>query len=682
MIENRDGRNNSVHTRAELVELARNQLRSLTPEERKLLKTMLKDSAQGDPALLEYVDHSRWVRKPVSVKQFIEDPYYMGTSSQTLYPRIREDLAIMFETPGIREVVLTGSIGYGKTTFLSFAICRMLYELSCLRQPQLAYGLSPGSEIVIALISKSLYLARTIMKSAVDDKLKLSPYFRDHFPFRIAKDQTIFPENIVLSIGSYYAERMIGANVLGGAMDETNFVTSRGKVMKGQDGKPDSVANYDLAEKMYSSIVRRIKSRFLKAPQDLPGLMVLASSATTNDSFTARKIKASEHDAGVFCRDYAAWDVKPKENFSGGKFWVLIGSKSIRSRIIRSHDEVAKFDANWLESNVARVVEIPIEYIEDFERDLENAIRDIAGLSTHAISPFISRIECIDRCVNTSMRHPFTTIEFDMGSGAKIDWSMLTVPVKRRLPGGYTELGWKPKVNASIGRWVHVDPSLSGDSTGIAIGHISKWVEVARRNSDGEEYQDFAPHIVIDFMLRINPPSGEQIFLPDVRAIVYDFMAHGFNIKGFSCDSYQSAEMVQQMKSHGVYRSGVLSVDRTMEPYDALRSALYEGRIEFYHYEVLMSELRALEYDRSRGKVDHPIAGTKDVADAVAGVVHSLAKMSGGAMLSPPDQVSDRDDDNDRWIQDSVVMPSRMPADSIETEPLVGNSFVMPFIMG
>jgi hypothetical protein len=95
-----------------------------------------------------------------------------------------------------------------------------------------------------------------------------------------------------------------------------------------------------------------------------------------------------------------------------------------------------------------------------------------------------------------------------------------------------------------------------------------------------------------------------------------------------------------------------------------------------------MSELRALEYDRSRGKVDHPIAGTKDVADAVAGVVHSLAKMSGGAMLSPPDQVSDRDDDNDRWIQDSVVMPSRMPADSIETEPLVGNSFVMPFIMG
>lgn len=676
MINEVDGRHRSERTKAEDKAILMQQLSELTPVQRRLVQAMLIGASNGDGDLLNYMNEGRWLRKPVSVEQFLDDPYYMGGSSQTLYPRIKQDLIEMFETPGIREVVLTGSIGYGKTTFLSFATARLLYELSCLRAPQLAYGLSPGSEIVIALMSKSLHLSRQVMKSSVDDKIKLSPYFAEHFKPDFRSDHTFFPNNINLSIGSCFSERILGMNVLGGAMDEANFMVSKGQVIGKQSGKKATVAQFDLAEKMYASIVRRIKSRFLKAPQDLPGLMILASSAATIDSFTNRKIRDSVSDPSVFCRDYAAWDVKPKQNFNGEKFWVLIGNSAVRSRVIKDKEEADGIDRGWLEEQECRIIEVPIEYYDDFDRDLENGIRDIAGISTHAISAFINRIGRIEECVN-KQAHPFDTVEYDFGSGAGFLWHQMCKQGERKLPGGYKEVSWSPVRNPKTARHIHIDPSLSGDSTGLAMGHIERWVEVIRRGPDGEEYSDLAPHIVIDFMLRVNPPAGEQIFLPDIRRMVYELQDHGFHLSGFSCDSYQSAEMIQQMKARGVH-SDVVSVDRTMDAYEALKSALYEKRIEFYRYEPFLAELRALEYDKVRGKVDHPVAGTKDVADAVAGMVYALVKSARMSNVMMPDlDLETRD--NDDWVSQGKLM---IPSSSVQSIAQEMTGMPLPFIMG
>ena len=676
MIFSNDGRHRSQRTKEEDRALLLQQLAELTPAQRKLVKAMLVSATNGDGDLFDYMNDNRWLRKPVSVRQFLEDPYYMGASSQTLYPRIKEDLIEMFETPAIREVVLTGSIGYGKTTFISFATCRLLYELSCLRAPQSAYGLSLGSEIVIALMSKSLHLSRQVMKSAVDDKIKLSPYFMEHFKPDFRSDNTFFPNNINLSIGSCFSERILGMNVLGGAMDEANFMVSKGQVIGKNNGKKATVAQFDLAEKMYASIVRRIKSRFLKAPQDLPGLMILASSAATIDSFTNRKIRDSQSDPSVFVRDYAAWDVKPKQNFSGEKFWVLIGNSAVHSRVIKDKAEADGIDRGWLEEQECRIIEVPIEYYDDFDRDLENGIRDIAGISTHAISAFINRISRIEDCVNKEMQHPFESLEYDYGSGAGFVWPSLCRQGERKLAGGYKEVFWQPLRNPKTARHVHIDPSLSGDSTGMAMGHIDRWVEVVRRGPDGEEYTDVAPYIVIDLMLRVNPPQGEQIFLPDIRRMVYELMDHGFHLSGFSCDSYQSAEMIQQMKAHGVH-SEVVSVDRSMDAYDALKSALYERRIEFYRYDPFVTELRTLEYDKVRGKVDHPVAGTKDVADAVAGMVYALVKGARLSNVMMPD-LDLETKESDSWVSNKIMVPQG----SVQSVAQDLSGMPLPFIMG
>ena len=171
---------------------------------------------------------------------------------------------------------------------------------------------------------------------------------------------------------------------------------------------------------------------------------------------------------------------------------------------------------------------------------------------------------------------------------------------------------------------MHIDPALSGDSLGMAMGYVDGWIEVERRGHDGELYTDVQPLIVVDFILKV-APGNEPIFLPDIRALLYEFMANGFHLIGFSTDQFQSAEMRQQMQAHGVRNVQLISVDRKTDPYEYLKAALYEGRVKMYRYEPLIEELERLEFDATRNKVDHPKNGSKDVADALAGMVYGLS---------------------------------------------------------
>lgn len=657
----RNGRHRSQRTEEEELALVMSELESLSPEERQLLEATMKGLYAGDNSIANALSAQRWRWTPVDMDTFLDDPYYLGESSKTLYPKIRADLKEALTSGRYREMVLTGGIGYGKTTFISFAVARMLYEISCLRNPQEAYGLSAGSEVVVALISKSLHVARQVMKTAVEDKIKISPYFQEHFKGRANRDVTHYPNNVMLVIGSCNSERVLGMNVVGGAMDEANFMTTKGQVIKQAGGDKKSIAQYDLAEKVYASLIRRVKSRFLKAAQDLPGIMVLASSATTVNSFTDRKIKASLNDPAVFVRDYANWEVKPQENFTGERFDVLVGNGGLRSKLLPK--DTPEPERQYYLDAGCRIIDVPIEYIEDFQRDLELAIRDIAGIATHAISAYIHRLEKIEDAVtrydhlteHRAIGHPCTTDEYTMNKGDfDFMWGRLCSKGKRRLKGGHEEWVWRPKNAPGKPRHIHIDTSLSGDSTGFVMGYVDRQVEVTRRNEQGEEYSDLAPFIVIDLLLRVNPPDGDQIFLPDVRRMIYELQEHGFHIGGMTCDSYQSAEMIQQMKSRGV-KAEVLSVDRTTDPYDSLKSALYEDRIAFYEYEPLIAELKTLEYDSVKRKVDHPVAGSKDVADALAGVVYGLGKARLNApiyMTSPQSSV-----DNVSWIIDDNKIP-------------------------
>lgn len=666
---NEDGRRFSQRTKAEKLNLLKNEIGDLSEDERRLLLATMKSLKKGNPMILRHLNEQRYRWSPVSIEEWLDDPYHMGMSTKTLYPKIREDLIEALGGNGYREIVLTGSIGYGKTTFMSIAICRILYELSCMRAPQLCYGLSPGSEMAIALVSVNLFIASKVMLGAIQDKLEISQYFNENFPHSGRKDELRFPNNISLYISSTGAlHRLLGLNVIAAAIDEANFMSTK-RARSGQSRR--NLASYDNAESLYNGIVRRIKSRFMKAAPDLPGCTILTSSANLSGGFLERKLDASKQDPTIFARDYATWDVKPQKHFCGERFLVGVGEGNIRSKLIEEEDEIAYF-----KDNGCKVVEVPIEYRDDFERDLEMAIRDIAGLSTFALSAFISRIEKIEEAIVQSISHPCSRIAYKMDEPFQIHWHELCVMNERRLRGGYMEKYWIPKNRNDVNRVIHIDTSLSGDSTGFAMGYVDRMVEVQRRDSNGQSYTDLAPKVVIEFMLRIDPPSGDQIFLPDVRRLVYEFQEHGFHISSVTCDSYQSAEMLQQMRARGI-NAKVVSLDRTTEGYDKLKSALYEDRISYYHYEPFLDEVKKLEYHAERGKIDHPIAGSKDISDAVAGVVLILSETRNNyTMLMPVDKVDNSSVD---WVTDGKV---QWNSDKPLPQRKVEGKMPLPIILG
>jgi hypothetical protein len=67
-------------------------------------------------------------------------------------------------------------------------------------------------------------------------------------------------------------------------------------------------------------------------------------------------------------------------------------------------------------------------------------------------------------------------------------------------------------------------------------------------------------------------------------------------------------------------------VDRTIDPYNMLKEAIYEKRIDMYYNEHLYRELIQLEEVNigSHTKIDHPKSGGKDMSDSLAGCVYNI----------------------------------------------------------
>jgi hypothetical protein len=145
--------------------------------------------------------------------------------------------------------------------------------------------------------------------------------------------------------------------------------------------------------------------------------------------------------------------------------------------------------------------------------------------------------------------------------------------------------------------------------------------------------------------------------------------------------SHNSAEMLQQVRRRGI-SSRIISMDRTTDPYDELKSAFYENRIEIYAYEPFIDEFKKLEYDRLVGKIDHPESGSKDCSDSVAGVVWGLKE---SASVTPMEGIKEQVEM--RPHANSWVSPL-IPADQVDPDMVSamkdGDSAVqfMPIMFG
>ncbi len=664
MIEEKQGRFRSTRTASEYEELLKREMATLSPAEREALEIMLAEMEQGDPELMKALGQLEYKHTPVDMRTFITDPYYLGHTCDNLYPKLLEDEIALFEG-GYHEAILTGSIGWGKTFFASIGICRLLYELSCMKDPHKSFGLAVGSNISVVNLSVSEELAIKVVFENIEAKIKASPYFQEHFPYEAVKKELRFPNGIWCAARASTDTSVLGLNVIGGIIDETNFMPKKLQ----QKASNARWGHYDQAESLYVALKRRMKSRFEKHGR-LPGLLFLVSSKKTVDDFTAKRIRESKDDPTIYVRDYALWDVKPNSFYDDKKFYVFVGNYQTPSRILAEGEE-KKYQGDAIPEGCA-VVTVPEDFRFDFERDLEGAIRDIAGVATVAVHPFINRRETIEAAIDKSRKHPFTSETLDPSKGGQFIWSEMTQERTERA-FGQTQKQVRPIINPTTLRHVHIDPSRVGDSTGLCMAHIAGWKDVVRRADDGREFSERAPIYIVDVLLRIVPPVGGEIIFGDVRRLIYDFVAHGYSIAMVTYDSWQTVDGLQQLQQKG-FRAEMLSVDTRLDPYENLKSALYENRVYYYRYEPLLDELRKLEKNEERKKVDHPIKGSKDVADALAGCLFTLSQ---NRSAQPVPIVKGLTYDDSEWMPEQKQYVT--PAGGFGTP---GSGPLPPFLVG
>jgi len=251
---------------------------------------------------------------------------------------------------------------------------------------------------------------------------------------------------------------------------------------------------------------------------------------------------------------------------------------------------------------------------------VHNSIRDIAGRATVSVSPLIKDREYLREIMETSdLKHPFTKEVLTSSHLAN------TPRLKSYLDLNYLckiqQSQYKPRRNPDAKRYIHIDLSVSGCATGFCMTHIPSFRRVAKVDEHGVVYYTLSPYIVVDMIVKIEPPVVGEIDYEDIREFVYYLSGLGFKIGEISTDGFQSVDMRQQFNKAG-YNTSVVSVDRNDLAYLTMLSAINEDRLDVYLYEPLYEQLITLQHDIIDGKVHKSSSGEKDVSDALAGATY------------------------------------------------------------
>lgn len=586
-------------------------MQRMSPKAREAFTQNLPALDREDVKSLFFLDYAE---TPVDVHTFINDDYFLGrTLRGEIFPVIEEDLTELFAGQ-CSEVVLKGGIGVGKTTCAYIGIGYDIYKVSCLKNPANAFGLIPGTSIAFLNFSARKIQAKKILFGGLLNLIHNSPYFNEKFPYdKKITSELRFPRGVSAYPVAANEQSMLGEGVFSAAMDEVNFYNVVEKSAQDPDG-----GTFDQAVVLYNKISTRIRSRMNQRGM-LPGHLWIVSSSRYPTEFTEKKALEALTDPRIFVREHAVWEVKPRTFFMAQTFEVEVGDITRRSRVLLGHET---------DVNRERVITPPMDYYDDFIRDPEKCVRDLAGIATLSIRPFISQRELIGEMFKkgdvAGMKHPFSDFTVTLQNPSEhlipenLHWIIESVnrqPVRRLYSGPY---------------FFHIDLAVSGDAAGLCVCHIVGSKQVPR-GYGRDRKMETKPIIRVDLLLQIQHPPHGEIQLSSARGVLYQLRELGMQFGKGSYDSWNSKESLQTLASEG-FTVETYSVDKEPVAYEELRQAIYDQRIESYRHPVLEMELATLIMNPKKHKIDHPTPGSKDVADGLAGAVHHAEEaFTGGA---------------------------------------------------
>jgi len=472
---------------------------------------------------------------------------------------------------------------------LSLISCYVAYLILCLKDPCKFFNLAPGSKFAIVNNSITQKNAKRVVFSEIYNKILTSPWFQDKYrPNPRIQSELQFdylPDNpdlidprrkyksVTIIPGSSSEFSAIGLQLFLGIIDEAS--------------KYPIINEVSQAETIYTTMDRRVTSRFGSR-----GLLVIAGSPQYTGDWLDAKYKESLDDELILTKNIPLWEAKQST-------WFIDEETKNKFFYFHPTDEVIIEEDNPKKYDCIKIPDLR-EYRKAFEKNPSGAKRDLGGMPSDSLKPFFTIQSAIDKCIDYTRKSPCFKETGDQ-------------PFKFK--------DWFRPISAGV-HIVHADFSLmrGKDSTGISIGHIDHVDE------EGSVY------VYIDAMIRMRGTKEKRLDLATIREVIYELTARGFNIGLITTDRFQSYDCRQILEKKG-YNCDLLSVDQNIQPYNDLKEAVYEKRVNYYDDPIFIREIKLLE-DINGKRVDHPpgvnaidgMKNSKDISDSVAGVVHNLIK--------------------------------------------------------
>ena len=547
----------------------------------------LRKARRANPEFAEELERRRLGKiqlesDAVGIEEFCLSPDYLGLEGK-VWPVVLDELKEI-NSGQYDLVLLVGSIGSGKTYAASLSLLYQLYLLLLHPAPHTEYNLDPASPIILGVQNRNRRLAERNDYALCRNLIEGSPWFATYAPHdqRLKSRVKFLTKNVELWAASGDPEDLLGMNIYSLIIDEGNFFSKVERSKRSVHG-----GTFDAAREAFEGALRRKQSRF----PDGSGCFFVASSKRYKGQFTDELAQDFVGSESTYIFDHNQWTVRPEKYADDDWFHVFVGDRLRAPRILDKDEEIDPADRPLITS-------VPVRFERHFRRDPVRSLQDIAGISTEISGAFFTEKD-------------------KLGTAACLDQMLVS---KADVVGDASLLLPRPhSVNLPCPdspRAVHADLSLTGDVTGIGIGHIRRYDDCG------------LPEIDIDAIARVHPPRNGQIELDSVFRLVRDWKAMGISIQWFSCDGYQSADLLQRVGRLGIH-SGRLSVDQTapndpMAAYETLRAAISEGRFRFPDDRETVDDMLWLQVDFEKRKVDHMPNRKKDTADCLAAIAYQL----------------------------------------------------------
>lgn len=589
------------------------ELENLSSEEKEeVLKILNELSLNGSSNSYNELILKDYDEIPVDVETFLKDKKYLGRGliddegRFTVFPYWVNLLKEIFPDPLLpskyNTLALTGSIGIGKSFVAVLCMLYELYRMLCLKDPYIYYGLQPIDKITFAVMNITLDASKGVAWDKMQQLLQSSEWFLSRGTVRGDINVEWSPSKNIELIAGSLSRHIIGRAVYSAFFDEVSFQPNQ-----------DVEKQKEKAKALVNTASARMQSRFMKGDKN-PTLLILASSKRTEQSYMETFIESKKKNESKTTKvvDEPQWVIREDKN-SSNTFKVAIGNKFLSSEVIPLN--ATDRDIQLYRDRGFKIIDVPMGYYENFIDDIDIALTDIAGISTSSSSRYLSgpRIAAIK---NSGIRNPFSSDILEIGNN----------PEDKNQYYDFFNLDYIDRTLLQYPLYIHLDMSISGDKTGIA----GVWIKGKKPPVEGQPPSKelfFRPAFVVS----IKAPKGYQISFEKNRQFIYWLKDNGFNIKGISFDTFQSADMKQQLAGKG-FEVETISVDRVKDnicqPYQYLKNTIYEERVELFENNLLTEELLGLERNNSNGKIDHSPSSinSKDSADALCGAIWNASQ--------------------------------------------------------